>query len=68
MNKSVALLSQKNDVGLFEWNVNRFYLEGKEFPIQQIKQNKLTFILLNDFNANKIINTDELRIARINFE
>lgn len=68
VNKSVDLLSQKNEVGLLEWTINRFYLEGKEFPVQQMKHNKLTFILLNDFNSNKIIDTDELRIVRINFE
>ncbi len=66
--KNVELISKKNEVGFFEWEVNRFYFEEKEFPIQQIKQNKLTFIFLNDYNSNKIIDIDELRILRVNFE
>lgn len=67
-NKSIQLISKKNEIGLFEWTVDRFYLDGKEFPIESLKENKLTFILLNDFNSNKIIDTDELRILRIQFD
>lgn len=67
-NKNIKLISKKNDIGLFEWNVDRFYLEGKEFPIQSLKENKLTFIFLNDFNSNKIIDADELRVVRVQFD
>ena len=67
-NKNIKLISKKNETGLFEWTVDRFYLEGKEFPIESLKENKLTFILLNDFNSNKIIDADELRIVRIQFD
>jgi len=67
-NKNIKLISKKNEIGLFEWNVDRFHLEGKEFPIERLKENKLTFILLNDFNSNKIIDADELRIVRIQFD
>lgn len=67
-NKSIQLISKKDEIGLFEWYVDRFYLEGKEFPIESLKENKLTFILLNDFNSNKIIDADELRIVRIQFD
>ena len=66
--KVLKLISKKNEIGLFEWNVERFYLDGKEFPIESLKENKLTFILLNDFNSNKIIDADELRIVRIQFD
>lgn len=67
-NKNTELISKKNEIGFFEWDVNRFYFEGKEFPIESMKENKLTFIFLNDYNSNKVIDTDELRIVRINFE
>lgn len=32
-NKNIQMISKKNEIGLFEWNVDRFYSEGKEFPI-----------------------------------
>lgn len=67
-NRNIQLISKKNEIGLFEWKVDRFYLEGKEFPIESLKENKLTFILLNDFNSNKIIDADELRIVKVTFE
>lgn len=67
-NKNVRLISRKNDTGFFEWEISRFYFDGKEFPIEQIKLNKLTFIFLNDYNSNKIIDADELRILRVNFQ
>ncbi len=67
-NKSIQLISKKNEIGLFEWTIDRFYLEEKEFPIESLKESKLTFILLNDFNSNKIIDADELRIVRVQFE
>ena len=67
-NKNIQMISKKNEIGLFGWNVDRFYSEGKEFPIESLKENKLTFIFLNDFNSNKIIDADELRIVRVQFE
>lgn len=67
-NKNIQLISKKNEIGWFEWNVSRFYLDGKEFPIESLKENKLTFIFLNDYNTNKIIDADELRILRIQFD
>lgn len=67
-NKNIKLISKKNEIGFFEWTIDRFYLEGKEFPIENLKENKLTFILLNDFNSNKIIDADELRIIRVQFD
>jgi len=67
-NKNIKLISKKNEIGLFEWTIERFYSEGKEFPLESLKENKLTFILLNDFNSNKIIDADELRIVRVQFD
>ena len=52
----------------FKINIDRFYSEGKEFPIESLKESNLTFILLNDFNSNKIIDAEELRIVRVQFE
>lgn len=68
INKNIKLISKKNEIGLFEWTIDRFYSEGKEFPIESLKENKLTFILLNDYNSNKIIDADELRIVRVQFD
>lgn len=67
-NKNIQLISKKNEIGWFEWNVDRFYLDGKEFPIESLKENKLTFIFMNDYNANKIIDADELRIVKVQFD
>lgn len=67
-NKNIKLISKKNEIGLFEWTIDRFYFEGKEFPNESLKENNLTFILLNDFNSNKIIDADELRILTIQFD
>lgn len=67
-NKNIQMLSKKNEIGLFEWNLSRFYCAGKEFPIERLKENELTFIFLNDFNGNKIIDADELRIVKVLFE
>lgn len=65
--KNVQLILKKNDTGLFELEIDKFNLDGKEFAIENLKENKLTFIFLNDYNLNKIIDSDELRIVKINF-
>lgn len=66
--KNVELMAKKKELGLFEWNINRFNFEGKQFPIEKWNENQLTFIFLNDFNSNKVIDADELRIVQIQFE
>lgn len=67
LHRNTELVSKKNDWGTFEWQINRIYLNGKYLPLQQLKTNRLTFILLTDFNANKIIDTNELRIVNVQF-
>lgn len=66
-NKSVNLVSRKEPLGIFEWQINRFYSDEKDEPIERIKVNYLNFVFLTDFNANGIIDLDELRIGKIHF-
>lgn len=66
-NRSVALIATKQPLGIFRWEINRFYIDGTEYAIKHIKVHKLNFIFLNDFNANGIIDLDELRIVELYF-
>ncbi|WKW46639.1 hypothetical protein P3875_00740 [Myroides sp. JBRI-B21084] len=67
MSRNTEMVTNKTDWGTFEWQINRIYLNGKDLPMQQLKTNRLTFIFLTDFNANKIIDANELRIVNVQF-
>lgn len=66
--KSIEFVSKKGTVGTFKWDVHRFYINEKDYPIERIPNQTLYFVFLTDFNNNNIIDTDELRIVKASFK
>lgn len=67
-NNNVKLIATKDDYGDFKWTINCIESLKNVVDIHKMNYKKLTFIFLNDYNANQIIDVDELRIVKIIFK
>ncbi len=67
-NKSVRLVSKKEGTGRFEWDVERLYIDGKDYPVSKIPLTSFYFVCLNDSNLNGIIDSGELYIVKLHFK
>jgi len=67
-NRSVRLLSKKEGTGRFEWDVERMYINGKDYPVSKIPLTSFYFVCLNDSNLNGIIDSGELYVVKLHFK
>lgn len=67
-NRNIRLLSKKDGIGKFEWQISRLYIREKDYPLEKIPDPTLTFVFLNDLNSNGIVDVDELRVVNIRFK
>ncbi|MDD9194232.1 hypothetical protein PVK62_00075 [Aliivibrio sp. S3MY1] len=67
-NSRAKLVRNLNDGMLeLEFNVNAFYLDGGEYPINRLPLDQLYLSVFHDENKNQIIDEGELKKLTINF-